>query len=449
MGIRHVALLALAAFFATLPAHAQTRVANAQQLRAGLNLESYRVDDGRLAELKIAVLDNSFEGYLQDRRQLPPSTQFIEGPSRGASGISSGAGHGLLMAQAVWAMAKFQADGPKFYLIQANGITNLRAAIDKAIDLKVDVILYSVNWETGGNFDGNGFINAEVKRATEKKILWINAAGNYRGTVLNGQVDTDQATGDLRLPGPGNKVQFSNELDANNVTLTLSWNDYKDSEEHKTSKDLDLELQDVSGTVIPLKNFRQGARNTCDRRANANDENAEVRRASDHAREQVSVKLDRGSYTLRILDCSGNFTPASDDFRLNVMADKTGSVQLRQASRGGEIMIPADNPSVLTVGDRSPISALGPTTDGRAKPDLLMTDSSLNMTDGRQNIFGSSTAAALFAGVAIVLKSQNAEITKKEFDDYLKKLRREQRISERDPVRWRTPSPSELSSWTW
>jgi hypothetical protein len=445
MGIRYI--IATAAFLSLAhSAFAQTRVSNAQELRTQMGLGSYAVDDGRMRGLKIAVLDNNFDGYLQDKRQLPRSTEYIEGAVRSGAGTSTGAGHGLLMAQVIWAMSNFQADGPKFYLIQANGISNLRAAIDKAIELEVDMILYSVNWETGGNFDGKGFINAEVNRATNKKILWVNAAGNYRGTVLNGEADTDASTGDLRLPGPGNKVQFSNDLDANNVTITLSWDDYKDTEDHKTSKDLDLELQDVSGTVIALKNFRQGARrNACDR---AGDEE-EQRRKSDHPREQVTVKLDRGSYSLRVLDCSGNMSASSDKFRLNVMAEKTGSVELRQASRGGEIMIPADNESVLTVGDRSPVSALGPTADGRQKPDLLIADSRINLSDGRQNIFGSSTAAAIFAGTAAVLKAHNSELTKATFDAYVQKLRREQRTPRGQAPKWRTPSPSELSALTW
>ncbi len=74
------------------------------------------------------------------------------------------------------------------------------------------------------------------------------------------------------------------------------------------------------------------------------------------------------------------------------------------ASNEGEIYPPADHPGVLTVGEAGPSSSVGPTLDGRAKPDVVVEDSRAYFTDG-QVTYGSSNAAAYLAGVAAVLKA--------------------------------------------
>jgi hypothetical protein len=92
------------------------------------------------------------------------------------------------MAQIVWAMTGKHAEGPKFFLLNTNGLSNLKAAVEHAIQQKVDLILYSQVWPFGGNFDGTGFLNEQVNRATKEGIIWINAAGNNGNLVHNGYV---------------------------------------------------------------------------------------------------------------------------------------------------------------------------------------------------------------------------------------------------------------------
>jgi hypothetical protein len=80
-------------------------------------------------------------------------------------------------------------------------------------------------------------------------------------------------------------------------------------------------------------------------------------------------------------------------------------VELLDASIGGEIYPPADHPGVLTVGDTSLSSALGPTADGRVKPDVILPATPSRFTGGDESA-GSSNAAAYFAGVLAVLRAQ-------------------------------------------
>src|SRR6185437_5319662 len=93
--------------------------------------------------------------------------------------------HGRVMAQIVWAVTGARPEGPKFYLVNANGPTMLRRAVRYAIEERVDVILFSGSFEGGGNGDGRGPINGIVADALGAGILWINAAGNHGGHVYN------------------------------------------------------------------------------------------------------------------------------------------------------------------------------------------------------------------------------------------------------------------------
>src|SRR5262245_26740394 len=72
--------------------------------------------------------------------------------------------------------------------------------------------------------------------------------------------------------------------------------------------------------------------------------------------------------------------------------------------RGGELYPPADHPLVLTVGDSPPASSVGPTADGRTKPDAVLEDSRAFFSDG-QVTSGSSNAAAYLTGVVAVMKA--------------------------------------------
>ena len=57
---------------------------------------------------------------------------------------------------------------------------------------RVDVVLYSQVWTFGSDFDGTGFINAQVSRALASGAIWINAAGNFGGAVYQGAVLGDR-----------------------------------------------------------------------------------------------------------------------------------------------------------------------------------------------------------------------------------------------------------------
>jgi len=434
----------------SISASAEVRLRNFNQIKSQYGLHEYAYDLRNTKNLKIAILDNDFAGFPQSMDSLPEGTEYVRGPLASGPTADQG-GHGLLMAQIVWNLIKSPQSAPKFYLMQANGITNFKAAIDSAIEKRVDMILYAANWETGGNFDGKGFINREVNRATREGITWINAAGNYHGQIFNSPVVVNPATQSLRLPGPNDTLTFEVKYSQTPVKLTLSWNDYKNEEEFQTQKDLDWEIVDWTGKVFPIRNLKQGTRSRCgDKPAYAQGERSD----SLHSREEDTVMLGDGVYYLRIIDCSGNFT-TDDKIRLVMQSAKPDAIKFDHATRNYEIMPPADNPSVITVGDMSPVSAIGPTTDGRIKPDLILPFTKVEMSDGKVFNGGSSIAAAIYAGIYANLWSYNQKLNRSYTMKYLEKLRNEQRNDRRYPRTngigpiWRTPTTGEFDSVFW
>lgn len=352
-----------------------------------------------LENLKIAVLDNGFNGFDPTKGLLPSSTEmpvltsFPQSPTN----------HGLRMAQIIWGLTgKAISRSPKFYLLNTNGFSNFKASVDFAINNKVDFILYSQVWPFGGNLDGTGFINATVNRAINAGILWVNAAGNNHLSTHTNQINPEGTQNGFLIYQERDHFRFQNKWDENIVHITLSWTDFSDSENYNTKKDLDLFVFNSQGIQIASSELIQRGESP---------ESGDPKLSS-HAREMITLEgLNRGDYRIQVKVKSSNFTK-NDTFRILLKSDK--AITFIDKTENGDIMPPADNPNVITVGDASDErSSLGPTLDGRTKPDIVIKDGQVEFTDGSTAV-GSSTAAALFASVLCLLKSYDPHFTMKE-----------------------------------
>src|SRR3954469_15570314 len=239
------------------------RLIDAQGLRKRLGLVPEYESFAGIETVKIAVLDHGFDGVGGGRAYLPGSAVVVEhydpdfvrrhglGDPEYRKALEPLNRHGRVMAQIVWAVTGSHPGGPKFYLLNANGPTMLRRAVRFAIDQRVDIILFSGSFEGGGNGDGRGFINRVVDDALGADILWVNAAGNRGRRVYNGPVRV-LSDGYLRLRDRSDvaALRFRNRVDENAVTVTLTWNDYRDAEDAGTDKDLDLYVEDWAGRRV-------------------------------------------------------------------------------------------------------------------------------------------------------------------------------------------------------
>jgi hypothetical protein len=395
--------------FGISPAKAANEVANRDALRTRLGLDAY-TGAGALDSLKIAILDNGFQGYQPGAGLLPASTELVEGKVDPEAATA----HGIEMAEIVWAMTGMLPTGPKFYLINTNGYSNLQSAVQFVIQEKVDIVLYSEVWPFGSNFDGQGFINNLVNQATTAGILWINAAGNFGGAAYNGTVDSQTSAGQFLSLGKSGYLEFENKLDQNTVTITLSWTDFKDTDTYNAVKDLDLFIYDSSNNQIGASALIQ--------KGEAPPTDGSASPLSSFARESVTLtNLNRGTYRIKVRKQSENFED-TDRFRVILDVAKPDSVTFTDHSTGGEIMPPADNPNVFTVGEDTQFSSVGPTADGRTKPDIKIQDAGISFTNGEQTD-GSSNAAALIAGVAVLMKATCGNLSFDSLEKYATTLR--------------------------
>ncbi|MBF0207196.1 MAG: S8 family serine peptidase [Oligoflexia bacterium] len=368
-------------FVSIVPVWATTGVVDPERLLIQFGINPYHVSDQQLQNVKIAILDNGFGGYAPEKELLPTSTQLVQ-----LTQIPQGStNHGLGMAQIVWALTGQLPNGPSFYLVNTNGFSNFKAAVQYVIDQKMDIVLYSQVWPFGGNYDGNGFINALVTKAVQAGVIWINAAGNYGYKVYNGYV-IDTCDKSLR---------FENKFDEGSATITLSWNDFTDDDSYNSSKDLDLFVYDENEKLVASSTYIQ---------RNEAPAPGKDPLLSSHAREVITLQdLDKGIYKIKIKMKSNNFIP-SDRLRIIIKDDREEAISFVDHTNDGEIMPPADNPLAITVGEGVKFSSIGPTADGRVKPDTIIQDATVAFSNG-MGTRGSSNAAAIFTGIVSVMKA--------------------------------------------
>ena len=382
----------------------------------------------RLKQIKVAVLDNGFGSRTTLTQDLPESVfklvasydkEWIKKNNLGDADTQNPLDdtdvHGRQMAMLAWAMTGLKTDtAPQFLLMNANGFSNLTRAVKYCVENKVDIILYSQNWEYGGNFDGRGFLNRVVSQATSQGILWVNAAGNYAGKVHNATVAVDSSD-NVKLGKEDGGLRIKSRLDRNPVKIVLSWNSNSEDEAVGTDKDLDLFLSDEKGNVVAKSEFVQVFKTP----------NVDRKEGESYvAREMIETDLAQtGSdyYRVKVVAKSKNFN-AADKLRITVVGQKSPfydtndnklvqPVELMDVQDSQEIMIPADHPQVIAVGDLTPASSRGPTMDGRTKPDVVLRYSDAEFTDG-EGFAGTSNAAAFFAGILAVTKAYVPNLTR-------------------------------------
>jgi hypothetical protein len=208
-------------------------------------------------------------------------------------------------------------------------------------------------------------------------------------------------------------LRFRNHVDENTVNVTLTWNDYRDEEDAGTDKDLDLDIENWTGRRVGSSTKIQVAGSAPAGPNESRNPRERVVLANLPASPDVPTDPEY-CYRIRVRAKRGLFSP-NDRIRVLVTATHEtyipprgdtprDAVEFLDASNAGELYPPADNPLVLTVGDSDPSSSIGPTRDGRVKPDVILADSRADFTDGQISA-GSSNAAAYVAGVVVVLKA--------------------------------------------
>lgn len=372
----------------------KSTITNLDDLITAIHGSNWHKAGANCAGKTIAIFDNGFSG-LEDSKgvRLPPN--LVIEPSTANAAVDTP--HGTKLTEIIWAICTGSRvysparPGPTLKLFNTNGYTNLANAVDAVVRSPVDIVLYSQVWEFGGNFDGKGFINSLVNKVTSRNILWVNAAGNYGQTSWQNLITFD-GKNEVTLPHEGRYLRFAVNNPQTLVKLTLAWNDFGEDKSARTSQDLDLILEDVKHRPLTTGNLIQDGQ-----------DHKNAAGYSAYAREQVTATLEPGIYYLRITSTKPSMFNAKSRLRLG--ADGKDVVFIDQTPEAS-VMIPADNPSVLTVGASDvDFSSSGTVVGTNSHKPEILAPSILNFDNG-MTYAGSSSAAAVAAAAIALYESK-------------------------------------------
>ncbi len=335
------------------------------------------------AGMTIGVIDLQFSNYTNSQASgdLPSTLVVTDYTSTGTGGGT----HGTNVAEIVHEMAP----GATLRLAKIGTETQLSQAVDEMIAAGADVIVHSVSWFNVTFYDGTGPLCDIASRAETAGVQWINAAGNYRDAHYLGTL-TD-ANGDLRHEFAANQNYNTINLTAGvEVSLYLNWEAYP-----TTSIDYDLYLYsgnpDAGGTVVISSTNRQSGKG-----ANRYPYPDEAIRKY--------VPATTGTYYIVVRKT----TSSTANLRFSLFS--TGPA-LGVKTNASSITQPADCPSTLGVGATNlsdvpeGFSSEGPTTDGRAKPEVSGPD---GVKTSLTTAFYGTSASAPHVGAAVaLLRAQN------------------------------------------
>lgn len=338
------------------------------------------------AGITIGVIDAYFQYYTNSQAagELPPNLTFTD--YTGSGGPGSGT-HGTSVAEIVHDMAP----GASMRLARVNTDTQLSQAVDDMIAAGVNVIVHSLVWFGGGFYDASGTYCAMTDRANQAGVQWVNAVGNHRNKHFLGMF-TD-SNGDLRHEFATNQNFNTISLTAGSpVTLVLNWDAYP------TSKvDYDLYLYngnpDSGGSVVAYSATKPGSG------PNGGIEPIEI---------ITYTPSVSGTYYIVVRKASS----ATINLRLTLFS---AGPDLGVKTYASSLLQPSNCASVIGVGAVNLSdgvdwnSSQGPTTDGRAKPDVVAPTGV--QTSFSSNFSGTSAATPHVGGAVALLMAQNPSMT--------------------------------------
>jgi subtilisin family serine protease len=245
------------------------------------------------------------------------------------------------------------------------------------------VVSFSLGFVHNGPGDGTGEVNSIVSKAVDAGMLWAVAAGNWAQQHWAGTfVDRDANLIHEFAPGVEGNARAYRAGDL--VTVSLRWAEPWGF----ACTDYDLELFAPDGSLVQASRDSQ----VC---------------AGDPVESLQILATQSGRYRARIVQSgSSGQTPRLE---LLMLGAPDRSQPLDYFVTAGSLAEPADHPGVLTIGAENPFnsdvvanfSSVGPTKDGRAKPDLVAPTGLA--TGGEITFSGTSAATPHAAGAAALL----------------------------------------------
>ena len=302
--------------------------------------------------------------------------------------------HGVACAQVIRDLAP----GVELYLVRVNGQTTLENAAAWAVREGIDVVSMSMSFFNTSFHDGSGGVNEAVDVMTAGGVLLVNSAGNYATEHWVGEFDDadgddahDFDWGSSYLP-----VYYGDGVQS----VTLSWDQFRSCGD----TDLDLYAYDRRGNVVGRAEATQ-------------DPDADACSPVERLR---LTAAEEGWYWLRVVRRAGRET-----VRFSIFG-RGGDLWRTEP---GSLADPASHPSAFTVGavratgylgnGTESFSSVGPTHDGRDKPDIAGPDGLTTAVYGSVGFYGTSASTPAVAAAVALLLSEDPSLTPREAADRL------------------------------
>jgi len=338
--------------------------------------------------IRVAVIDLEFAG-LSQAMALGEVRNVVFVRDYTGLGMESGGPHGVACAEIVSDMAP----GAELVLMRIDNEVQLAAAVREALALGVNVVTHSVAWFNTSFYDGTGVVCEIVRTATDRGVVWVNAAGNYGGGA-HWEGDWVDSDGDSLLEfAPGVEINRFYVDAGTPIGIWLSWDDWP-----KSDQDYDLYLIKLPENIIVASSTN-------------------VQAGGQPPAEQIFYMPGFPGYYGIVIHAYNAFRKP----RLELFC--ASSISLAHYVSESSVVTPADAPFVFAVGavdwqkwstgPQEPFSSQGPTNRSRlvstqyVKPNLVAPDRVATWGYGSRPFGGTSAASPHVAGAAALAWSAN------------------------------------------
>jgi hypothetical protein len=343
---------------------------------------------------KVCILDAGFKGYESLLGSELPSS-VVTRSFRADNDIEANCEHGTACAEIVYDMAP----NAQLWLVNYGTDVEMATAVDWIIAEGIEIISNSTGSYLWGAGDGTGIVCAVVQKATNRGIIWINAAGNQAEDHWMGTFRDNDGDGWHNFSVNDELLQFYAPA-YQQIKIDLRWNDWGEwtgSNYIGSRQNFDLYLYYWNGTtyvqtVFNSKNLQSGSQKPI-----------ECIFIPDW------INTAPGYWGIAIKKISANRNVSFDLYVTDL-----GPIQYNIPERS--IVTPADSIHSITVGAvhwsndvLESYSSQGPTSDGRIKPDICAPSVVTTASYGTEGFNGTSAACPHVAGAFALLKSMTPQ----------------------------------------